>query len=70
MTTLQNERKKADMTQDELAERSGVSQAVISDIESGNTKNPRFETIRKLASVLHFDIADLEINTNKAEQAR
>ncbi len=68
MTTLQNERKKANMTQAELAERSGVPQAVISDIESGVTKYPRFQTICKLATVLHFDFTDLAVGTTKTSK--
>lgn len=67
MTTLQEERKKANMTQAELSLRSGVPQPVISDIEKGVTKNPRFETIRKLAAVLNFDISEFTVrNVNDA----
>ena len=40
------------MTQQELAEKSGVSEGTISAIEMGNAKKPLFETIVRLAHVL------------------
>lgn len=61
VTTLKQEREKAKLTQAELARMSGVPQAVISDIEAGVTKNPRFETVKKLCSVLNFNITELQI---------
>ena len=61
LTTLRQEREKAKLTQAELSQISGVPQAVISDIEKGITKNPRFETIKKLSTALHFNISDLQI---------
>lgn len=61
MTTLRDEREKAKLTQAELSQKSGVPQAVISNIEKGITKNPRLETVRKLACVLNFDITELRI---------
>jgi transcriptional regulator with XRE-family HTH domain len=39
------------VTQEELAERTGVSRATISRIESGQQR-PRISTIRKLAAAL------------------
>ena len=64
LTTLREEREKAKLTQVELSQLSGVSQAVISDIEKGITKNPRFDTVRKLATALGFDLADLKVIDN------
>lgn len=61
MTTLKQERERAKLTQAELANLSGVPQAVISDIEKGITQNPRLETVKKLAVALKFDIADFSI---------
>lgn len=63
MTTLRAEREKAKLTQSELSRLSGVPQAVISDIEKGITKNPRLDTIRRLSSVLCFDISDFVVVT-------
>jgi len=40
------------LTQDKLAELSGVTQANISDIETGDVKSPTGETIVKLAEAL------------------
>lgn len=68
MTTLRKEREKAKLTQAELARMSGVPQAVISDIEAGNTKNPRFDTVMKLCSVLNFNVTELQIVREAAGQ--
>ena len=46
-------------TQQELAARSGISQGVISYIESGMTQNPRFETMAKLADALGCRLEEL-----------
>lgn len=68
MTTIKQERERAKLTQAELSRTSGVPQAVISDIEAGITKNPRFETVKKLCSVLHIDITELQIVEGEAAQ--
>ena len=68
MTTLRQEREKAKLTQAELSHISGVPQAVISDIEKGVTKNPRLETVKKLAIALDFDVLDLRIVEEAAGQ--
>ncbi|WP_346536853.1 GNAT family N-acetyltransferase [Micromonospora sp. DPT] len=41
-------RRQADLSQRELAERSGVPQATIARIESGRTTDPRFRTVEQL----------------------
>jgi transcriptional regulator with XRE-family HTH domain len=41
-------RRKADLSQRELAVRSGVSQAAIARIESGRSSNPSFRTVERL----------------------
>lgn len=38
----------------QLADLSGVSKSVISEIESGESKNPRYQTINKLANSLNI----------------
>lgn len=53
------------MTQNELAEASGIKQATISDIETGDIKNPGIETIKKLAKALNVKIQKL-IDENAA----
>jgi transcriptional regulator with XRE-family HTH domain len=42
------------LTQDELAEKAGVSQSTIANIERNNAE-PQFRTIRKLAKALDVD---------------
>ncbi len=46
------------LTQDELAERAGVSQSTIANIERDNAE-PQFRTIRKLAKALDVDPTEL-----------
>lgn len=45
MIDLAAMRKQKQLTQNELATKSGVKQSVISDIESGKTESPRYETV-------------------------
>ncbi len=52
-----DERKKKDYSVRKLSDLSGVSSAVISDLENGNSM-PRFETIIQLA--LALDITDMD----------
>lgn len=49
---LSRTRAQRGMTRKELAERSGVSEPQIFNIEKGNTRNPRSETRTKLADTL------------------
>lgn len=46
------------LTQDELADRAGVSQSTIANIERDNAE-PQFRTIRKLAKALDIDPTEL-----------
>ena len=46
------------LTQDELAEKAGVSQSTIANIERNNAE-PRFRTIRKVAKALEVDPTEL-----------
>ena len=50
-------RKKANLTQKELAIRAGMSQALIARIESGNV-DPRVSTLRKILQVLNESSAN------------
>lgn len=47
------------MTLRELEEKSGVSNALISQIESGKIKDPGFRTVCKLASALGLSLKRL-----------
>lgn len=48
----------ADLTQEELAERSGVSTRLVSDIERGTVRRSRRDTVRMLADALGLDGTD------------
>lgn len=52
-------REKRNLNQRELAERSGVPQPIISQIEIGWVKNPRIDTLMKLAKGLKCTVDDL-----------
>lgn len=52
-------RKSNKMTIKELSEKSGVGQSTISEIETGIAKNPKGETLSKLASVLNVTVDSL-----------
>lgn len=59
-------RKIAGLSQNELAQKAGVSQATISDIEAGNTNAPRVDTLQAIARVLGCTIDDLFGNEKSA----
>lgn len=57
---IKKRRKELNLTQSELARRSGISQSAISDIESLTvTKSPSTETIKLIAPVLGCTVAEL-----------
>lgn len=56
---LKKERLKKGITQIELSEKSGVKQSIISNIETGDTKNPRLDTALRLAAALGCKLDDL-----------
>ena len=51
-------RKEADLTLDELAERSGVPKGTINKIISGDTKSPSLDTVSALAAALGKTLND------------
>jgi transcriptional regulator with XRE-family HTH domain len=55
---LREVRTKRLLTQDELADKAGVSQSTIANIERNNAE-PQFRTIRKLAKALDVDPTEL-----------
>lgn len=69
MILLREIRLKKNMTQQELSAASGIAQGVISDIESGATKNPRFDTVVKLAKALECPISEFLTSTASDEKA-
>lgn len=52
-------RKKAGISQEELASRAKVSRATVGNLESGFSGNPEYETVKKLAAALGVQAADL-----------
>ncbi len=63
---LKHLRTTAELTQEELAERAGVSARLISDLERGIVQRPRRDTIRMLADGLRLPDPDRETFTNAA----
>ncbi len=55
---LRNVRTRRLLTQDELADKAGVSQSTIANIERNNAA-PQFRTIRRLAKALDVDPTEL-----------
>ena len=55
---LKNTRTRRLLTQEELAEKAGVSAATVVNIERDN-QEPQFRTIRKLAKALDVDPTEL-----------
>ncbi|RJQ66490.1 XRE family transcriptional regulator [Pseudonocardiaceae bacterium YIM PH 21723] len=49
---LRQGRRRAGLTQEELAERAGVSARTIRSLESGRHRDPRLSTARELAAAL------------------
>jgi transcriptional regulator with XRE-family HTH domain len=60
-------RKSLKITQKELSKRSGISQAAISEIESGN-KSPSASTLSMLAAGLGVPMADLVSDVSKTKK--
>lgn len=53
---LRDERR---MSQDELAQKSGISRVIISNLETGAANNPTVRTLDKIALALGVDVRDL-----------
>ncbi len=51
-TMLEQLRKQLGLTQEQLAEKSGVDQTTISRLERGEIKRPRWEVVANLARAL------------------
>lgn len=56
---LKQKRLEKGLTQQELMQLSGVPQSIISDIENETTRNPRVETMRRLAAALNCTVDEL-----------
>lgn len=62
---LQNARKKAGLTQQELCQKSGLSYSTLAKIERGAIKSPSIFTIQQIAAVLNQSIDELVENSEK-----
>jgi transcriptional regulator with XRE-family HTH domain len=56
---LREERRRAALTQGELADKAGVGITTIVRIEKGEITEPRVSTLRKLAQALGLEARDL-----------
>lgn len=56
---LREEREKLGMTQEELAEKSGISRCTISVLENGRSSCVKTATLTKLADALGKRVSDL-----------
>ena len=63
---LETMRKRRNLNQRELSDRSGVPQPMISEIERGIVRNPQIGTMVKLARALKCTVDDLIENDEKA----
>ncbi len=55
-------REMQDMSQEELAKKSGVSRPIISGIENGNLKGTKIITLEKISKTLGVGISELFFN--------
>jgi len=52
-------RKKHQLSQEQLAQKAGITYSTLIKIESGNNTNPTLETLTKLANVFKIKIDEL-----------
>ena len=58
-TVIRNLREQQNMTQEQLAKRTGVTQGYIAQLESGLRKNPSLPLLKKLARALGVPMTEL-----------
>jgi putative transcriptional regulator len=58
-------RRRAKLTQCQLAKKTGLSQAYINELENGRKSNPSFFVLAKLANALEIPAADLFTDDQK-----
>lgn len=62
---IKKRRKSTGLTQSELAEKSNLTQAKISQIESGSSDNVSIDNLRNLAKALNCKLVDLLPESDK-----
>jgi len=65
---VRERRRELKLTQDALAERSGISQTHISQIEMGKTQRPELETLQALATALDVPVDELRVASGWVEK--
>ena len=55
---IKDARKKAGLTQEQLAEKLEVSQVMVAQYEN-NVRNPKLETLKKISNALEVDLFDI-----------
>ncbi len=58
-TKIQGLRKEANLTQEELAQKSGIPYTTLIKIEGGQVQNPTIKTIKKIADALGVSLDNL-----------
>jgi Predicted transcriptional regulators len=59
MNKIKDVRMRKKMTQQQLSEKSGLSQAYINELENGRKVNPSIIVLDRIAAVLQVSIAEL-----------
>ena len=59
MKKLKTLRRRKKLTQKQLAEKAGLSQSYINELERGKKKNPSVVVLDKLANVLEVSVMEL-----------
>lgn len=64
---VKTRRKDLNMTQEELADKVGMSQRWVSNLETGGVKRSRIDTLQQLSVALSLPLDDLVIAAGMAE---
>jgi len=67
---LRRSRRAAGLTQEELAERAGLSARAVSDLERGENRTPRRDTLELLADALHLSTEERGALTGTIQRTR
>lgn len=70
MLIIEQKRIEKGMSQIALSRLSGVKQSVISDIESGKTRNPGIGTVLSIAKALGCSLNDLVVKDDERKESK
>ena len=68
-TLLRAEREKRGLSMNAVAERSGLSQSMVSLVER-EERNPTLDTLLRMATALEIDLADVIVRAQRATNRR